>query len=108
MTAIPAEADLTALRTYVNADATQDAFLGECWGEADALVAAYVSTASPPAEVRRRAVLEVASELYHRRNAPGGVLAAYADLGAAPVRVARDPMVAAYPLLGPFLPGGFA
>ncbi len=108
MTTTPAEDGLAALRAYVNTDATQDAYLGTCWAEAEALVTAHVGSASVPAAVHARAVLEVGAELYHRRNAPGGVIAAYADLGAAPVRVARDPMVAAYPLLAPYLPGGFA
>ena len=60
-----------------------------------------------PAGVKRRACLEVASELYHRRNAPNGV-AQFAALDGAPVRVARDPMLGAYPILNRFVPGGFA
>ena len=57
--------------------------------------------------VQERAVLEVGSELFHRRNAPNGV-AQFAALDGAPIRVARDPMVAARPLLSPYLGGGFA
>jgi len=71
---------------------------------AEALVAAHVGAADVPETVLDRAVLEVASELFHRRNAPSGI----AQFGAADgtvVRVARDPMVAAYPLLAPWVVG---
>jgi len=71
---------------------------------AEALVSAHVGTATVPETVLDRAVLEVASELFHRRNAPSGI----SQFGAADgsvVRVARDPMVAAYPLLAPWVVG---
>lgn len=104
----PTPDELARLRGYVSTDATHDAFLSECWVAADELVSSHAGTATVPAGVRARAVLEVASELFHRRNAPAGVLAQYADVGAAPIRIARDPMTPAYPMLAPYLPGGFA
>ncbi|MST49493.1 hypothetical protein [Mobiluncus porci] len=61
-----------------------------------------------PGAILNRAILEVASELWARRSAPGGILAQYADLGAAPVRLARDPMLGARPLLAPYLKAGMA
>ena len=82
--------------------------MAQCEAEAEALVTAYVGTALVPSEVLGRAVLEVGSELFHRRSAPNGV-AQFGTLdGAAPLRVARDPMVGAYPLLARYVGGGFA
>lgn len=62
-----------------------------------------------PTEIVDRATLEVAAELYHRRNAPNGIKN-FADGfdGAGAIRVARDALVAARPLLAPYLPLGFA
>lgn len=113
MTTTPAElpgADVTALRRHVGAGAdTPDTALQPVLDEAEALVLGWLGTATDkvPGPLLVRAVIEVASELYHRRNAPGGVLGQFADLGAAPVRMARDPMLGAYPLLQPFVGGGF-
>lgn len=98
---------LGRLRQYVNADATADAYLTSCWGTAAELVNTYVGTSSVPAPVLQRAALDVASELFHRRNAPGGVMQQFTDVGAAPVRMARDPMLGAYPILAPYVGGGF-
>ena len=58
-----------------------------------------------PAEILERATIEVAAELYHRRSAPNGIKN-FADGfdGTAAIRVARDAMVAARPLLAPYLP----
>ena len=62
-----------------------------------------------PTEIVDRATLEVAADLYHRRNAPNGIKN-FADGfdGAGAIRVARDALVAARPLLAPYLPLGFA
>lgn len=92
-------------RTVVEADA---AFIGECVAEALGLVGQVVGTVtSVPTEIRDRAVIEVGSELYHRRQAPNGI-SQFATPDGAPMRVARDPMNAARAILGPFLPLGFA
>ena len=103
----------TDLENYVGAT-PGDAFVATCWDEAYELVTQYVGTdpvtaeprAIPPATLRR-ACLEVGSELFHRQKAPNGV-AQFATMDASPIRVARDPMVGAYPILNRFLPGGFA
>lgn len=101
----------TDLATYVNTSAG-DAFVQQCWTEAEALVYAYVGgevgATRVPVEVLGRATLEVGAELFHRRQAPGGITQFATVDGASPVRMARDPMVGAYPILRPFLPGGFA
>lgn len=97
-------ADLSA---YVGANSGDDAFVEDCWEEASALVSAFVGTAEVPPVVLHRASLEVGSELFHRRQAPSGV-AQFATFDGAPVRVARDPLVGAYPLLRPYVGPGLA
>ena len=61
-----------------------------------------------PEAVLRRAILEVGSELFHRRQAPNGFPQFATPDGGQAQRIARDPMVAARPILAPFLPMGFA
>lgn len=113
----PGEADATEidrLARYCNvSDATRRPFLADCWAEAVALVDEYLRKPEGgqwevPAPLLRRSRLMVASELYHQANAPGGIMQQWTDVQAAPARMARNPMVAAYPLLRPFVPGGFA
>ncbi|MFD1505263.1 hypothetical protein FE374_09360 [Georgenia yuyongxinii] len=95
------------LQKYVGAHEGDATYVESCWAEAASLVAQFVGDATVPAEVIRRATLEVGSELYHRRSAPNGV-AQFASLDGTAVRVARDPMVGAYPLLTRYVGGGFA
>ena len=97
-----------SLASYVGAGTADAEFVAACEAEATALVTAYIGAAEVPDSVLSRAVFEVGSELFHRRSAPNGV-AQFGTLdGAAPIRVARDPMVGAYPLLSRYLGGGFA
>ena len=95
------------LRAYVNASASDDDFISTCLTEAHTLVAGYVGEFVVPPSVLDRAALEVGSELFHRRKAPNGIMQ-FATPDASPVRVARDPMVGAYPLLNRYVSGGFA
>lgn len=96
------------LKDYVGATTPDDEFVGQCWDEAIALVTKFVGTATVDADVLNRAYLECGSELYHRRSAPNGV-AQFATLdGGSAVRVARDPMVGAYPILTPWVGLGVA
>jgi hypothetical protein len=96
------------LKAYVGAPTSDDAFVADCWTEASALVAKFVGTATVNADVLNRAKIECGSELYHRRSAPNGI-AQFATLdGGSSVRVARDPMIAAYPLLVPYVGQGIA
>lgn len=96
-------ADLLA---YVQGNADDLAFATKCAAEASELVTQYVTgvTREIPDAILDRATLEVGSELFHRRQAPNGV-AQFSSLDGAPVRVARDPMVGAYPLLSRYVVG---
>ena len=98
-------ADLTArLAAYVG-DVPNDSFLRECAAQAATLIRDQVGSAPVPADILERATIEVAAELYHRRSAPNGIKN-FADGfdGTAAIRVARDAMVAARPILAPYLP----
>lgn len=99
--------DADDLGEYVKANDDDSAFVHECWDSAVALIANKIGTHAVPVTIVDRARLEVGAELFHRRQAPNGV-AQFAALDGAPVRVARDPMVAANAILDPYLPMGFA
>lgn len=104
----------TKLATYVGASEDEyTELLADCLSEAQALVdkfnrkwddvvAGYVPSDAPTAVVDR-AILEVAADLFNRRNAPNGIVnGQFANFGgdqAAAVKIARDPMEAAYPIL---------
>ena len=96
----------TDLKEYVGSAATDDTFVQACYGTATTLVTDYIGSDLVPVDVFDRAVLMVGSELYHQRNAPNGV-AQFASYDGSPIRVARDPMVAAYPLLNRYKVVGF-
>ena len=100
----------TDLAAFVAAPST-DPYLQACCDEASELVSTYAgpSAASVPIAVYRRATLEVAADLYHRRSARNGV-AGFDDndLTPAPVRINRDPLVPARPILRPWLGVGIA
>jgi hypothetical protein len=97
-----------SLKDYVGSTHPDDAFVSDCWDEATALVAKFVGTATVNADVLHRAKIECGSELFHRRSAPNGV-AQFATLdGGSAIRVARDPMIAAYPILLPWVGLGVA
>lgn len=97
-----------ALAAYVKADPTSP-FVLQCWAEAADLVGGYVGEAESdvPDSVLRRAKVEVGAELYYRQNAPSGVLQQATEFGGTATRVARDPLVPAYPLLRRWVGGGF-
>ena len=96
------------LQSYVGAPDSDETFVTSCWDEAVVLVTKFVGTATVPATVLLRAKIECGSELFHRRSAPNGI-AQFATLdGGSAVRVARDPMIAAYPILTPWVGQGIA
>lgn len=86
------------------------AFVNECATEAVDLIEHYTAgTRGIPESVLLRATIEVAADLYHRRTARNGI-AGFDDseLGAAPMRINRDPLAAARPILAPFLGAAIA
>jgi len=96
------------LRAYTGAASADDDFLAQCLATSADLVTRYVGTVEVPDSVLDRSVLEAASELFHRRQAPNGISQFATVDGTSAMRVARDPMVAAYPILSPFMAGGIA
>jgi len=95
------------LKTYVSAGDSDDTFVQACWAEALELITIYVGTHAVPDAILIRATTEVGSELFHRRSAPNGV-AQFTTLDGSAIRIARDPMVAAYPLLRRYVGWGLA
>ena len=105
----PEESLVEALSEYVDADGSESSsdYVTACAGEASTLVANYVGSATLPPSILRRAVLEVGADLYHRRASRNGVVG-FEGGDILPVRIARDPMLSAYPLLRQYLPIGLA
>lgn len=99
--------DATNLLAYVNTSSTDEAFVEQCWDEAKTLVDAFIGDAEVPVTATERAYLEVGSELFHRRQAPNGI-AQFTSLDGSAIRVARDPLVGAYPILQRFVGLGVA
>jgi hypothetical protein len=92
-------------RAYVGTKEVSS-FVDDCLDAGLALVTRYIgSVTGVPAYIKDQSVLITASELFHRRQAPGGVTQ-FADMSGSAVRVGKDPMAAAYELLRPYV--GFA
>jgi hypothetical protein len=92
-------------RAYVGTKEVSS-FVDDCLDAGLALVTRYIgSFTNVPAYIKDQSVLITASELFHRRQAPGGVTQ-FADMSGSAVRVGKDPMAAAYELLRPYV--GFA
>lgn len=122
MTTTPPEADpVAALTTHVSAAAGDAGYVTECVAEADQLVARHLTAdvvqldgtvvraeIDVPTEVRARAVLEVGADLFHRRAAKNGISTFGDNPDVPPVRIRRDPLDAARPILAPWLGGPFA
>jgi hypothetical protein len=92
---------LEEFQAYVGTEETT--FPQECLTSGLALVERYIGEVEEvPASIKDQATLIASSELFHRRSAPQGV-AQFASMDGTPVRVARDPMIAVYPLLQPYV-----
>jgi hypothetical protein len=90
---------LAEFQAYVGTEETT--FPTECLTSGLALVTRYVGTKTVPTAIKDQATLIASSELFHRRSAPNGV-AQFASMDGSPIRVAKDPMNAVYPLLMPY------
>lgn len=92
---------LAEFQAYVGTD--EETFPQECLTSGLALVTRYIGAVTTvPADIKDQAVYIASSELFHRRSAPNGV-AQFASMDGSPVRIARDPMGAVYPLLQPYV-----
>uniref|UniRef100_UPI0035645BBD hypothetical protein n=1 Tax=Actinotalea sp. TaxID=1872145 RepID=UPI0035645BBD len=86
--------------------------LGLLYDQADALVQQYAGAraaellAAQPA-MMTRCTLDAADRLHALEVSPNGA-AVYGDLEATPQRVARDPLIAVYPILDRFLEAGIS
>jgi hypothetical protein len=90
---------LAEFQAYVGTEETE--FPQECLTAGSALVNRFIGTKTVPVSVHDQATLIASSELFHRRSAPNGV-AQFASFDGAPIRVAKDPLNAVYPLLMPY------
>lgn len=99
------------LAQYVQAVAAEDVDHAEsCSGEANTLVTNAIGEGNPyqvPEDVIARCVLEVGADLYYRKRTRHGI-AAFDGIDVAPIRIARDPMTSAWPLLRQFIPVSLA
>lgn len=93
------------LKSYVNSTSDQDTFVEECWDQATLLVDAYIRDRDVPNDLYDRARIEVGQELFNRRSAPNGIAQFATFDGTTTQRVARDPMIGAYPILNPIIGG---
>ncbi len=92
---------LAEFQAYVGTD--ESTFPQECLTAGISLVERYIGDVDTvPADIKDQAVYITASELFHRRSAPNGI-AQFASMDGSPIRVARDPMTAVYPLLLPYV-----
>ena len=93
---------LQQLQDYIGTEETGD-FITGCLNSAKSLVETYIGAIETvPTHIEDQGVLICASELFHRRSAPNGI-AQFASMDGSPVRVAKDPMGAVYPLLLPYV-----
>ena len=92
---------LAEFKEYIGTTEDSD-FIEQSLDAGHALVDNYQGEATVPADLHRIAILLCASEIFHRRSAPNGI-AQFASMDGSPVRVAKDPMGAVYPLLLPYV-----
>lgn len=92
------------LKTHLRAGEDDDEFIERCFDDATDLVSDYVGDKYVPASRLALAILKTGSELYSQRDAPSGI-SQFSDMNSNPVRVARDPLVAAKPLLRKYVIG---
>jgi hypothetical protein len=92
---------LSEFKEYIGTDDSSD-FIEQSLDAGHALVDNYQGDATVPGDLHKICIFLCASEIYHRRSAPNGI-AQFASMDGSPVRVAKDPMGAVYPLLLPYV-----
>ena len=88
-------------RSYVGTDEDSD-FVTNCLAAGKALVDRFIGSATVPTHIVDEAYLIASSEFFYRRSSPQGVTQ-FAAMDGNPVRAAKDPMNAVYPLLTPYV-----
>jgi hypothetical protein len=89
-------------KEYLGTDEDSD-FISSCLTAGHALVDRYQGGATVPNQVHVQAVFIASSEFFHRRQSPQGVTQ-FAAMDGNPVRAAKDPLNAVYPIINPYLP----
>jgi hypothetical protein len=89
-------------KEYLGTDEDSD-FISSCLTAGHALVDRYQGKANVPTQVHIQAVFIASSEFFHRRQSPQGVTQ-FAAMDGNPVRAAKDPLNAVYPLINAYLP----
>lgn len=97
----------TDLKTAVGARDDLDAFTETCWDTAVELVERYIGDNFVPDVVQDKAKLNVGAELFNAKDAKNGIAQFASFDGQNAARIPRDPMVAGYGLLNPWLVVGF-
>lgn len=93
------------LKAYLRIDGDDDDdFIETCFDEAAQLVADHVGEKYVPEIRLDLAIRKTGAELYAQRDAPQGV-SQFSDTENNPVRVPRDPLVAAKPILRRYVTG---
>jgi len=92
------------LKDYIRASDENDDFVERCFNDATELVTDYIGDTYVPEARLSLAILKTGSELYSQRDAPQGV-SQFSDPDNNPIRVARDPLVAAKPILRKYVAG---
>ena len=94
-----------SLREYLGSPAADDEFLEGCIQTAANLVNIYIGTAAVPEAVLDNVYMSVSADIYMRRNAPQGI-SQFASFDGAAIRIARDPLQGAYPIINRYVGAG--
>lgn len=97
---------VAAAAAYIGAS-PDDALLAKLTSVAETMVDEYLSDGiGCPLNIRDHAITQLASELFSRRNNPGGVI--WAPGGDSAQRLSRDPMLSVIPMLRSYASLGIA
>lgn len=93
------------LKAYLRTGDEDDVFVERCFNDATLLVETYVGEEKfVPEGIMDLAIQVTGRDLYAFRDTPQGI-SQFSDMNAAPIRVARDPLTAAKPILRRYVIG---
>jgi hypothetical protein len=90
--------EVADLRHYCGAPTGDNDFLENVLAEAAAIMTEYVQETPIPESAWDGCLLQVSSELYHRRNAPSGITQ-FASMDGTGMRMSLDVMKSVYAIL---------